>query len=189
MPARMAAPLVLLLAAFPALAQHSPYAGQETREVKALSPEEIAELLDGRGMGMAKAAELNAYPGPAHVLDLGAQLGLDDRQRDALQAVKQAMTAAARSLGADILGRERELDRMFAEGRADRETVARTAEDIGRLQGRLRGVHLAAHIETRALLSAAQIRRYDELRGYRAGGGAAGHHGPGHGHARHGANP
>lgn len=51
----------------------SPYAGQESREIKALSPDEIAALRKGDGMGFAKAAELNGYPGPRHVLDLAAE--------------------------------------------------------------------------------------------------------------------
>jgi hypothetical protein len=46
----------------------SPYAGQQTRAIKALAPEDLAALRNGEGMGMAKAAELNGYPGPAHVL-------------------------------------------------------------------------------------------------------------------------
>jgi hypothetical protein len=37
----------------------SPYAGQESRSIKSLSPEEVRGLLDGGGMGFAKAAELN----------------------------------------------------------------------------------------------------------------------------------
>lgn len=64
--------LALLLAVTPAAAdtkhhgQHSPYAGLPAREIKALSPEEIADLAAGRGMGLALAAELNGYPGPRH---------------------------------------------------------------------------------------------------------------------------
>ena len=41
----------------------SSYAGQEIRDIKALSPEDTAALLAGKGMGLAKAAELNGYPG------------------------------------------------------------------------------------------------------------------------------
>jgi hypothetical protein len=48
----------------------SPYAGQQARPIKAVSDEDIAALRKGEGMGMAKAAELNGYPGPAHVLSL-----------------------------------------------------------------------------------------------------------------------
>ena len=38
--------------------------------IKALSDHEVSALLDGHGSGFAKAAELNGYPGPTHVLDL-----------------------------------------------------------------------------------------------------------------------
>ena len=36
-----------------------PYAGMQTRQIKALSAEQIADLKAGRGMGLAMAAELN----------------------------------------------------------------------------------------------------------------------------------
>ncbi len=53
---------------------HSPYVGREQREIKSLSPGDIQMYLQGHGMGMAKAAELNHYPGPKHVLDLAKEL-------------------------------------------------------------------------------------------------------------------
>src|SRR4051794_40771771 len=59
----------------------APYSGQQARSIKALSPENIAALLTGEGMGMAKAAELNGYPGPAHVLALAKELNLTEAQR------------------------------------------------------------------------------------------------------------
>ena len=49
----------LLAADMPA----SPDTGQQARTIKALSDEEIAALRNGEGLGMAKAAELNGYPG------------------------------------------------------------------------------------------------------------------------------
>jgi hypothetical protein len=36
-----------------------PYAGMQTRPIKALSDQQIADLRAGRGMGLALAAELN----------------------------------------------------------------------------------------------------------------------------------
>jgi len=68
-------------------------------------------------MGLAKAAELNFYPGPAHVLELAAGLGLTPDQVASVSAIRQRMSAAAKPLGAQILTRERQLDRQFAEGR------------------------------------------------------------------------
>ena len=56
--------LAISLIALPAPAADLPYAGQQTRAIKALSDDDIAALRAGEGMGMAKAAELNGYPGP-----------------------------------------------------------------------------------------------------------------------------
>jgi len=66
---------VLILTSAATLAQ-SPYAGMQTRPIKALSAQQIDDLKAGRGMGLALAAELNGYPGPAHVLRLSDRLAL-----------------------------------------------------------------------------------------------------------------
>ena len=76
-----AAIVIFMLAPFgAALAQVSPYAGQQTREIKALSAQEIDDLLNARGMALAKAAELNGYPGPRHSLELADKLGFSPEQ-------------------------------------------------------------------------------------------------------------
>jgi len=49
---------------------NSPYSGQGKREIKSLSQQEITGYLHGKGLGYAKTAELNQFPGPRHVLDL-----------------------------------------------------------------------------------------------------------------------
>src|ERR1700677_3158556 len=102
----------------------TPYAGQQNRTIKALSDEDVAALRKGEGMGMAKAAELNGCPGPAHVLALARQLSLTDEQSRQVQVVFERMNAAARSLGGDVIAHERTLDQLFAEGHADRDSVA-----------------------------------------------------------------
>ena len=72
--------VVISLTVFPQFAfAQSPYAGMQTRAIKALSDQQIADLRAGRGMGMALPAELNGYPGPAHVLETGGQARTDAR--------------------------------------------------------------------------------------------------------------
>src|SRR6266704_6304968 len=95
----------------------SPYAGQQQRSVKALSGQEIGDLLEGRGMGLAKAGELNSYPGPLHVLQLAEQLELSDPQRAATNLLYSKMREQAVSVGRQIVEAERTLDRAFASGR------------------------------------------------------------------------
>ena len=114
--------LVTLVAAIcvlavPVLADNlTPYAGQQTRQIKALSDEDIAALRKGEGMGYAKAAELNGYPGPKHVLDLADHLKLTADQQQKIEAIFDRMSAAAKPLGAQLVDRERALDQLFQRG-------------------------------------------------------------------------
>ena len=162
--------LVLLLASsLVASAQetkHGAYAGEERRGIKSLSAAEVEELLNGHGMGLAKAAELNHYPGPRHVLELAAELQLTPRQRAQTQAAFERMRGVAVQLGRRIVERERELDSLFAESKIDAGSLQAATAEIARLQGALRAAHLSAHLEMRRLLSPQQIAKYDELRGY-----------------------
>jgi Spy/CpxP family protein refolding chaperone len=152
----------------PVLAEYSPtpYAGQQTRTIKALSPEDIAALLKGEGMGMAKAAELNGYPGPIHVLTLAQELKLTASQRQQVQTIFDRMSAAAKPLGVEVIEREGILDQLFSKGEVTPARLTAETAAIAELQGRLRAVHLAAHLETRALLNPDQIALYQQLRGY-----------------------
>ena len=54
----------------------SKYAGEEKREIKSLSETDIEELKNGKGWGLAKAAELNGLPGPAHLLEMKEEINL-----------------------------------------------------------------------------------------------------------------
>ena len=115
---KMSALLCIFLSAQFALASApagtSPYSGQIGRPSKALSPEEIDVYLDGKGMGMAKAAELNGYPGPRHVEDLAADLDLTPSQLDATRKLFVEMQTEARELGHALVDEERRLDALFA---------------------------------------------------------------------------
>lgn len=144
----------------------SPYSGQQTRAIKSLSQEEVAGLLAGKGAGFAKAAELNGYPGPAHVLELAEPLRLDDSQLDATRRLMAAHNDRASQLGAALLSSERALDALFADKRVDAAAIDRATQRVGELQARLRAEHLTTHLAQTALLSAEQVRRYSVLRGY-----------------------
>lgn len=157
-------------AAGPAAAASSPYAGQEGRAIKALSPAAVRDLRAGHGMGLAKAAELNHYPGPRHVLDHAAALGLTVQQRARARAAFAAMRERAVALGEALLAREAELDAAFATEAIDAARLRDLTAEIGRLHGALRATHLTAHLEMKGLLSPAQVRAYDRLRGYAPAG-------------------
>jgi len=147
-------------------AQPGGYAGQQAREIKALSAQEMADLAAGRGMGLARAGELNHYPDPAHVLQLQDRFGLTPGQVEAVQASFARMEAAAKLLGAELIQHERALDDLFRAGTVTLAKMASETEAVGALEGRLRVIHLAAHLEMHSILGAEQIAAYDALRGY-----------------------
>jgi len=157
---------VLGAGAVPAVAQQSPYVDRPASPIKALTPEEIEGYLAGSGMGFALAAELNGYPGPRHVLDLADSLGIDGERRAAVQTLFDDMNAEARRLGSAIVTAEAGLDSAFAEGRITDEALANQVAQIAVLQGRLRTVHLAAHLAVARLLTPGERQAYRRLRGY-----------------------
>jgi Spy/CpxP family protein refolding chaperone len=144
----------------------SPYVGEQTRSLKALSEQEVAEYLTGKGMGLAKAAELNGYPGPAHVLELADQLALSPTQKDRTEKVFERMQARARGLGAQLIEEERRLDQLFAAKTVSRDSLAASMSSIGALQSAIRATHLEAHLDEAEILTETQRVQYWRLRGY-----------------------
>lgn len=149
--------------------QAASYAGQESREIKALSAEDIQAYLSGKGMGLAKAAELNGYPGPSHVLALSSQLNLTADQKKLTQAQFAAMEESAVTYGRTLVEEERRLDQMFASKTITPELLSVSLERTGQLQAKLRAAHLAAHLVQFRIMTSDQLALYMRLRGYTKG--------------------
>lgn len=147
-------------------AGHSEHAGKEGREIKALDDSAIHDYRSGAGMGFALAAELNGYPGPRHVLELAHELDLSAAQRSGTEQILAYMQRAAIAAGEEIIALEKQLDTRFAHRHIDEGTLSELTARIAELNGRLRAIHLKAHLDTAALLDAARIDRYNQLRGY-----------------------
>lgn len=143
-----------------------PYAGFERRPIKSLSDQQMADLRAGRGMGLALPAELNGYPGPLHVLEMADALALTETQRTRTGALLEGMRAETIPLGERIIGEEAALDRLFAERRITSDALSAATARIGTLQGELRAAHLRYHLAMHGLLTADQLARYDQQRGY-----------------------
>ncbi len=127
-------------------------------------PEDRENLLKGEGSGQGKFAETNGYPGPKHVLDFADSLQLTDAQKKSVRDIYNEMKTRATELGERIIEAEEELNTAFVEGLITEKTVRENAEQIGRLRGRLRAVHLNAHLKTKGILTAKQIALYKKLR-------------------------
>jgi Spy/CpxP family protein refolding chaperone len=169
-------PVIASIAFVTSVHAQTPYAGMQTRSIKALSEQQIADLNAGRGMGLALAAELNGYPGPLHVLELADKLELSADQRADMQRLFDAMKTEALPLGAKLIEQEAELDRQFAARSITPESLKASTTAVAATQGMLRETHLKYHLSTGSILTPAQMTKYAELRGYGSGHKRHHHH-------------
>jgi Spy/CpxP family protein refolding chaperone len=145
--------------------QHTPGAPSKGHlKAQACLDEFDAVVRDGRGFGMAFAADQQGYPGPMHVLELKERLGLSSEQETRVRALMDAMFAESRPKGARLLDAESRLRALFASGRADESAVRAATAEVERARAELRLVHLLTHLKTRDLLTDAQRRLYHEAR-------------------------
>ena len=157
--------LVCLLSAC-AVNHSSEYVGEEHRAIKSLSADDIRELSEGDGWGLAKAAELNGVPGPAHILEMASEINLTPEQQAKIQAIYQQMKSEAISLGNQLIQLEATLNSHFANSSINQAILEQSLQDIERVRAQLRLAHLSAHLETPNILTPEQISLYNELRGY-----------------------
>ena len=144
----------------------SHYVGEQKREIKSLSANDIAELKRGGGWGFAKPAELNGVPGPAHLLEMKGEISLSDSQIASIEKIHKKMLSEAIPLGKKYINAERTLDQIFVNKTYNNENVLFQIRKIENIRGRLRYAHLSKHLETVNILSDSQISLYNKLRGY-----------------------
>ena len=138
--------------------------GQHHRAVDACLKESDEVIREGRGFGMAFAADQHGYPGPMHVLELRDRLKLTADQETAMQSLLRQMFAESRPKGARLLAAEARLRDLFADGRADADGIRAAVAEVERARAEVRLVHLLTHLRTRDHLSAEQRRLYHEAR-------------------------
>src|SRR5436309_4980873 len=140
-------------------------AGAQGHQVAQTCASEFDKVVgDGRGFGLAFAADQNGYPGPMHVLELRDRLKLSADQEAKARDLMHAMFAESRPKSARLLEAEAKLRRLFAERAADDATVRAAVAEVERARSEVRLVHLLAHLKTRDLLSEDQRRLYHEAR-------------------------
>jgi len=159
----------MLIASFSTIvyaAPHSKNVSYEDSEIKVFSKQEIDGYLNGRGMGMAKPAELNHFPGPMHVLDLATELGLTKNQISETQKIYESMRTKAVEYGHMLIDKEREIERLFLSQNISPSSLDKLLLQSADIKANLRSVHLRAHLVLKSVLNEFQVKKYDELRGY-----------------------
>jgi Spy/CpxP family protein refolding chaperone len=148
----------------------SAYAGEEARSIKSLSDDDISELSQGGGWGLAKAAELNGMPGPSHILKMERELALTADQQARVRNVFQGMQREAVAEGARYISLEEDLEARFRERDVSETELKAALTKIEESRARLRFVHLSAHLALLDVLTKPQIDTYNRLRGYKVPG-------------------
>jgi hypothetical protein len=144
----------------------SQYIGQESRTIKSLSSDDIEQLSAGKGWGLAKAAELNGVPGPAHLLEMKNEIALTKAQTIKIESLYDKMKLQAQKLGKKLILLEAKLNESFSNNTINKTKLMSTLTSIEKVRKELRYVHLATHLETPNILSSKQITKYNKLRGY-----------------------
>jgi Spy/CpxP family protein refolding chaperone len=175
----LASVVIGLMAAGPAAAQshshqpsgHAPQPGAATVDTQAphqrmaTYQREIDEVLaDGRGAGLAFAADQNGYPGPLHVLELTRELQITAEQEARMRGLFETMRSEARIRAGRLAAAEARLARLFADRAADERAVRAAVQDAEAARRDVRLVHLLAHLQTHDVLTEAQRQKYHELR-------------------------
>jgi hypothetical protein len=148
------------------LASQSPYVDEEFRDLKSFSDNDIQAISSGQGWGLAKPAELNGVPGPAHVLELKSKLNLTEQQIKSIESVWQEMNSSAITAGQEYLLAEEKIEQYFRIKNNDIETLNDLLAQSAKSHSKLREIHLTAHIKMLPLLNKNQIKHYSMLRGY-----------------------
>lgn len=152
----------------PGFVSGSEYAGQDSRRIKSLSKQDIEDIKQGRGWGLAKPAELNGLPGPIHLLELQDELSLSEDQISKIDSLYQSMNFDARKVGAQYIEREKEIEQLLTQPSISEKALALAVRSAAETLAELRLTHLKAHLATPSLLTEGQLIQYQVLRGYQA---------------------
>ncbi len=156
---RIAGLIVLSMAAFAVLANNkaSPYVGQEIRTIKSLSDEDINALTHGKGWGLAKPAELNGVPGPAHILELEEALQLTPEQVTSIQALWETMNQSAKYYGERYLQSEAKIERFFNETETDEKQLPLLLADSANPPCKIKACSFTSTFESKAIVNPASV--------------------------------
>lgn len=131
-------------------ASGSIYSGQQNREIKSLSEQDINALKSGSGWNLAKPAELNGIPGPAHLLELKEELKLSVSQLEKIQAIWSEMNKSAKRYGQYYLETEEKIERFFRDQHNRKQDIVLLQQlltESSQYLTKLRETHLSAHLK------------------------------------------
>jgi len=149
MKAKLAALFITSLMAQNLYATTDSYVAQASREIKNFSAQDVQQIKQGKGWGMAKSAEFNGYPGPRHVLDMAEKLALSAEQTRAVKDIFEAMQVKAMAAGDAYLAAERQLDQGFLHNQINAESLRELVDTSLQARADLRYIHQGTYMDAR----------------------------------------
>lgn len=125
-------------------------------------PEKLHIVITGRDAG-ARLIDLADL-----VAEMKEEIGLTAGQEEKVAVLYREMNEEAVRLGNILIGYERELNDRFAAQNIDEKILDELLGKISATYWALRYTHLAAHLQTPAILTEDQVIQYNKLRGYSA---------------------
>lgn len=108
-------------------------------------------------------AELNHYPLPDGVLKFKKELDLSPIQVTKLNEVIKMMKLKKTEVGISVIRNERTLDSLFRTGRLDEGSIIFYGNRYGLYEGEYRTALLIACFNTRKLLTAQQLKKFEAI--------------------------
>lgn len=136
----------------------------KSRQVKAMSIDQIRQYLAGGDMGYSKPAEVHDFPSPAHVLRFAEEIRLAPEQRAAAELLLATHKTEAQRIGAKVIEAERGLETLFRLRRVQPAGLASAVRRLARAESEYRFLHLETNRQMHALLTDEQVAQYAELR-------------------------
>jgi len=132
--------------------------------VRTLNYKQYSGYLNGDDYdNMALVAELNEYPSPQKTIELKKQLGLSADQLTKITAINTELIRKKKEMGRLIIKNERVLDSLFRIRQVDDGSLVFYGQRTDLYRGELRNAILQAYLKVNGILTANQVKRYQQL--------------------------
>ncbi|ADY53210.1 hypothetical protein Pedsa_2668 [Pseudopedobacter saltans DSM 12145] len=136
----------------------------EVSPLKFIGDKEYAYYTKGNDPSLVLIAELNNYPSPQKVLDKQKQLNLSTDQKIQIQTIHTEMMRKIKEMGGFLITEQTKLNKLFETNKVNEGSLIYHTNKIGALEGEMRNAYLKAHLRTRGILTAQQLKKYDSIK-------------------------
>lgn len=136
---------------------------QQVSPLKFISSQNYQYYKNGGNSDLYLIAEVNNYPSPGSVLQLAKELSLTTDQKHQVNMIHIELNRKVKEMGGFLIKEQTKLNQLFETRKIDEGSLIYYTNKIGALEGELRNAYLRAHLRTSTLLSAQQLKKYQDI--------------------------